>query len=103
MTTNEFASFVHAGLRDGLATIINNPNDGGIACKIGDNWFCFIDSQYENWAVQKLYKTFSVEELAIMITKALMDMKNDGFLDEVNYYESILLKSYAEPYIEKEN
>lgn len=111
LTGNLLASFVCIGLEDGLVTIFTNPNDGKIACKIGDYWFYFINPEYENWTVQEIYDKFSSKELSLMIAKALTDMKNDGFSDEFSYYEDVLmapcmdaiLDDYEEEYISKEN
>lgn len=82
-------STIYEGLCNGIVKIINNPNDDCIACQIGEFWFYFIGSEYENLKVTELYESFSNDELSEMICNTLNDMAENDF-DEVEYYKTIL-------------
>lgn len=97
-----FKEMVFNGLCDGTVKIISSPNDGCIACQIGENWFYFIGSEDENLTPDEVYKSYTKEELTEMIYSTLQDMEEqDEFEDEVAYYKAFLREKYADK--EQEN
>lgn len=62
-------------------------------CQIGDCWFYFIESEYEDLTPDEVYACFTKAKLTEMIYDILMDMEKNDF-DEVNYYKSFLTEIY---------
>ena len=95
---------IFKGLYDGTVAIISNPNDDYIACQIGDNWFYFIGSEYEDLTPDEVYESFTKEDLTNMIYNTLESFKNDDdFIDEFDYYQSILEENYQQKELKKNN
>lgn len=93
---------IFKGLCDGTVAIISNPNDDCITCQIGDNWFYFIGSEYEDLTPDEVYESFTKEDLTNMIYNTLESFKNDDdFIDEFNYYQSILEENYQQKELKK--
>ena len=88
-----FKEMIYKGLCDKNVKIISNPNDDCIACQIGDFWFYFIGSEYEDLTPDEVYECFTKEELTEMIYETLMDMEKNEF-DEVEYYKAFLSEIY---------
>lgn len=88
-----FKEMIFKGLCDGNVKIISNPNDDCIACQIGEFWFYFIGSEYEDLSPEEVYECFTKDELTEMIYNTLMDMEKNEF-DEVEYYKSFLIEIY---------
>lgn len=77
------------GLWNGTVKLISNPNDGYLACQIGDYWFYFIGSDGENLTPEEAKKNYDVFTIAKLILEAIDDIKNIDE-DEHNYYYSVL-------------
>lgn len=77
------------GLWNGTVKLISNPNDGCLACQIGDYWFCFIGSDDENLTPEEAKKNYDVFTIAKLILEAIDDIKNIDE-DEHSYYYSVL-------------
>lgn len=77
------------GLWNGTVKLISNPNDGCLACQIGDYWFYFVGSDDENLTSEEAMKNYDVFTIAKLILEAMDDIKNIDE-DEHNYYYSVL-------------
>ena len=74
------------GLWDGTVKLISNPNDGCLACQIGEYWFYFIGSEDENLKPEEVRHTYDVFTIAQMILEAMIDLDDD----EYTYYCDML-------------
>lgn len=74
------------GLKQGLVKIIESPNDGCVACEIGDNWFYFISCEDENMSPAEVLSSYSLEDLSELIRLAIDDLDTDEKL----YYHAYL-------------
>ena len=74
------------GLWDGTVKLISNPNDGYLACQIGEYWFYFIGSEDENLKPEEVKNNYDVFTIAQMILEAMIDLDDD----EYTYYCDIL-------------
>ncbi len=74
------------GLWDGTVKLISNPNDGCLACQIGEYWFYFIGSEDENLKPEEVKHHYDVFTIAQMILEAMIDLDDD----EYTYYCDIL-------------
>ena len=74
------------GLWDGTVKLISNPNDGCLACQIGEYWFYFIGSEDENLKPEEVKNNYDVFTIAQMILEAMIDIDDD----EYTYYCDIL-------------
>ena len=74
------------GLWSGVAKLISNPNDGYLACEIGDSWFYFAGPEYEDMKPEEVNRHFDIFTLAQMILNAIVDLDDD----EYTYYCDML-------------
>jgi hypothetical protein len=74
------------GLWNGTVRLISNPNDGCIACQIGEYWFYFIGSEDENLTLEEVRNNYDVFTIAQMILDTIIDLDDD----EYTYYCDIL-------------
>ena len=70
------------GLWNGTVRLISNPNDGCIACQIGEYWFYFIGSEDENLTPEEVKINYDVFTIAQMILDTIIDLDDD----EYTYY-----------------
>lgn len=70
----EVKEMIIKGLSDGTVRLIQNPNDDCISCEIGEYWFYFIASEYEEEIPDVIFETFTKEELANMIVSAMSEL-----------------------------
>lgn len=77
---------IYKGIDSGIVKITLSPNDGCIACEIGEHWFYFIGREYENMTPNEVLDSFTQEELTEMIYSAVMGLEQN----EIDYYTSIL-------------
>lgn len=63
------------GLWNGTVKLISNPNDGCLACQIGDYWFYFIGSEDENLTPEEAKKNYDVFIIANLYLKRWMTSK----------------------------
>lgn len=70
-----------SGLCDGTVNIINNPDDGLIACQIGKRCFCFLKNSYheESLTADEVYETYTKDQLTNMIYAQLLQEGTDAF------------------------
>lgn len=73
-------------LWNGTAKFIENPNDGCIACQIGEYWFYFMGSEDENMKPDDVKNHYGVFEVANLILNAIIELDDD----EYTYYCDIL-------------
>lgn len=71
---------------NGTVNFINNPNNGELACKIGDSWFYFMDEENGKLTPEQLRYKFNIFELGYMVLEAIIELDDD----EYNYYCNIL-------------
>ena len=69
-------------LWNGTARLIESPNDGCIACKIGEYWFYFIGQEDELLKPDEVREQYGLFELAELILEAIIDLDDD----EYTYY-----------------
>lgn len=74
------------GLKNGFVEIIQNPNDAGIACQIGDYWFYFMELKNETLTPDEVFECFTKDELANLIYDSMKGLGTNEF----NYYCSFL-------------
>lgn len=85
-STMERITKIVNGLWNGTVKLISNPNDGCIACKIGEYWFYFIGSEDENLKPEEVKNNYDVFTIAQMILEAMINLDDD----EYDYYCDIL-------------
>lgn len=73
-------------LWNGTAKLISSPNDGCLACQIGEYWFYFIGSEDENLKPEEVKHHYDIFTIAQMILEAIVELDDD----EYDYYCSIL-------------
>lgn len=83
---------IENGIDENIIEFVNNPNDGAIACQIGEYWFYFIGLKDEYITPHKLRKQYTDEELAKMIYNAITELEDE----EKDYY-----RYYLEEHLEK--
>lgn len=78
---------VREGYKKRLISVILSPNDDGIACKIGDNWFLF-DTESEYETVREYTRAVSKEMIIEKIWETINDFRTacDELKDEYMYY-----------------
>ena len=69
-------------LWNGTAELISNPNDGCLACKIGESWFYFMGNEDEDLKPEDVKNKYGVFEIAEMILSAIIELDDD----EYTYY-----------------
>lgn len=74
------------GLKQGLVKIIESPNDGCVACEIGDYWFYFIGSEDENMSPAEVLSSYGLEDLSELIRLVIEDLD----VNEKLYYHAYL-------------
>lgn len=74
------------GFYDGTVRLISSPNDGCIACSIGDGWFYFIGCEDENLNPEEVMSLYDIFTVAEMILDAIIDLDDD----EYTYYCDML-------------
>lgn len=74
------------GLKQGLVKIIESPNDGCVACEIGDDWFYFIGSEDENMSPAEVLSSYGLEDLSELIRLVIEDLD----VNEKLYYHAYL-------------
>ena len=67
------------GLWNGTVKLISNPNDGCIACQIGEYWFYFIGSEDENLKPEEVRNNYDVFTIAQMILDTIIDLDDDEY------------------------
>lgn len=98
---------IFTGLCDGTVNIINNPDDGLIACQIGKKYFCFLKNTYheKSLTVDEVYETYTKDQLTDMIYAQLLQEGTDdftaatSFLHEVYNKENLLLWNMLKEHI----
>ena len=85
-STMERIAKIINGLWNGTVKLISNPNDGCIACQIGEYWFYFIGSEDENLKPEEVKDNYDVFTIAQMILETIIELDDD----EYTYYCNIL-------------
>ena len=86
-TTMERVVKIVNGLWNGTVNIIKSPNDGCLACQIGEYWFYFIGSEDENLKIEEFKNSYDVFTIAQMILEAIVELEDDN---EYAYYTELL-------------
>lgn len=77
---------VEEGYKGGIIYLINNINDGCIACQIGENWFYFAGNENESMTVNEYESEYTVDEIVDYIFNVLDSDFKTEFEDEYWYY-----------------
>lgn len=77
---------VYKGLENGSVKIISSPNDGCVACKIGDYWFYFMGIEEENMTPNEVLNSYTREELCNLIYSAMIELDDI----EIAYYVAVM-------------
>lgn len=80
---------IYRGIKQNVVKFIENPNDGCIACEIGDYWFYFIGSEDENMTSSEVMESYTCDELIELIYGAMIELDDT----EINYYLSYIRDS----------
>ena len=88
MISNEM---IQRGLELGLIKLIDSPNDGEPACKIGDYWFYYAGSEGSGLNSAEYIANVPMEEIVREINDALEGLQRDN-REEYAYYEAVLLE-----------
>lgn len=86
-------AMVKAGYAAGLITLIESPNEDGVACGIGDNWFYFGGHTAEESTVEDYRRNVPESDIINEIFDVLDDFRTCGseeLTDEYLYYELYL-------------
>lgn len=73
-------------MHNGTAKLISTPNDGCLACQIGESWFYFIGSKDKNMKPEEVRYNYDIFVIAQMILDAIIDLDDD----EYAYYCDVL-------------
>ena len=82
---------IQRGLELGLIKLIDSPDDGEPACKIGDYWFYYAGSEGSGMNSAEYIANVPMEEIVREIGDALDGLQRDS-RDEYAYYEAVLLE-----------
>ena len=82
---------IQRGLELGLIKLIDSPNDGEPACKIGDYWFYYAGSEGSGMNSAEYIANVPMEEIVREINDALEGLQRDN-REEYAYYEAVLLE-----------
>lgn len=84
-------SMIANGYKNGIVFLISSPNDGGIACQIGESWFYFAGMEDEFMTPEEYEASYTEDEIVNNITATLYDFESDDvFEDEYWYYYDYL-------------
>ena len=91
MKTMITTGMIQRGLELGLIKLIDSPNDGEPACKIGDYWFYYAGSEGSGMNSAEYIANVPMEEIVREINDALEGLQRDN-REEYAYYEAVLLE-----------
>ena len=81
---------VKTAYRNGVARLAESPNDDGVVCRIGDNWFYFGGTTAEGSSVEEYRENVPEEDIVREIFDAIEGIGKDLDADEYIYYASVL-------------
>lgn len=86
---------VKKGYEKGIIQIVKSPHKDGVVCQIGEFWFYFGGLTAEEYSLPDKYKKAIPKETIIQEIYDLLNSfsKQKEFIDEYNYYESILIEN----------
>ena len=80
-------SMITNGYKDGIVFLISSPNDGSIACQIGEGWFYFAGMEDEHMTPEEYEESYTEDEIIDNILSTLYAFEaDDVFEDEYWYY-----------------
>jgi len=87
-----FKEMIRDGLRYGIIKLEQSPNNDGIVCRIGDNWFYFGGSTAEEYdSVEKFRQDIPQNDIIEDIYSAIQEFSQESELKtEYDYYDSYL-------------
>ena len=87
-------SMIRNGYKDGIVFLISSPNDGSIACQIGESWFYFAGMEDEYMTPEE-YKASYTEDVVINnILSTLDDFEADDVFEDEYWYYYYYLKEH---------
>lgn len=94
------------GYDRGVVKLEKSPNNDGIVCRIGDDWFYFGGLTAEEYEDVEKFKT-DIPRTTIVeeIFEVLNDFRfqSEEFIDEYKYYEAVLRESKCDQPESQEN
>ena len=81
---------VREAYRKGIARLEESPNEDGVVCRIGDNWFFFGGKAAEDSTVDDYKENVPEDDIVREIHVAVTDIGKELDIDEYNYYAAVL-------------
>lgn len=89
---------IKTGYSKRLVKIVDSPNNDGAVCKIGEHWFYFGGEEAANATAKEYIKIVPADDIINEIVDVLCDFsKDEGFLDEYDYYVAFLAENIDSP------
>ena len=82
------------GYDNGGVKLISSPNEDGVVCSIGGNWFYFDGTMAEDATPESYAKMIPKQMILAEIFAVLQDFYKDGeeLREEYDYYEAVLIE-----------
>ena len=81
------------GIKNGVVKLIDSPNDGEPACKIGDAWFYYAGEEGAGKTSEEYVSSTPIEDISNEIVDALNEIRDNIDPDEYRYYEAVLTEA----------
>lgn len=82
----EYVMKIVNGLWNGTVRLISNPDDGSLACEIGEHWFNFLKGEDKYLKPEEVRQHYDVFAIANKILDAMLKIGGE----EYAYYKTIL-------------
>ena len=87
-------SMITNGYRSGIVSLISSPNDGSIACQIGESWFYFAGMEDEYMTPEEYEASYTEDEVIDNILSTLYDFEADDVFEDEYWYYYYYLKEH---------
>ena len=88
-------NMIENGYSVGLIKLIESPNDDGVVCKIGDDWFYFGGLTAEENTVEEYKRNVPLEDIINEIFEALEDFRDDAIYNDEYLYCEYFLREHG--------
>lgn len=88
-------SMIANGYKDGIVFLISSPNDGSIACQIGESWFYFAGMEDEFMTPEEYESSYTEDEIVNNIAATLYDFESDDVFEDEYWYYYYYLKEHG--------
>lgn len=91
-------NMIHMGYTQGVVQLVISPNDDGVVCQIGNDWFYFGGHTADEYDSVEAYKHDIPTETIIDEIYSIIDEfgREPEFKDEYDYYEAYLRENVVE-------